>query len=360
MLQTKRKRVREMAEGKRGVATAPTMRLITLPNCVPCGARYGIEPLAVSDPMASPIEHAIYELNELPSPPAENPRSMPWEEDDDTFKRFRETLPATLSTDVFYAQVALPTLSSDANAPQRSDEWHKARSFAITASQFASAAHENPGMSAEKLLASKTFPRRNGFQGNSFTEWGNLHEKHAEEAFVQFLCERKNVTSIREINASGVCTHWTFSDGSTLEHPQHIRHPDTQWLGFSPDALLWEADRKEVALIEYKCPAYQRNGPGHPYAAKNSLCLPRQYMPQLQGSLLLLRAQFPGVLCERAWFVVWQAHQFFVTHVPYVPAYATRTVNASSTFFRDRFLPACVAAIEERDEKMKVVKVVEK
>jgi hypothetical protein len=122
-------------------------------------------------------------------------------------------------------------------------------------------------------------------------------------------------------------------------------------LGFSPDALLWNKDRTEVELIEYKCPAYQRSGPGHPYAAKNSICVPRQYMPQIQGSMHLLRERFPGVRCVRSWFVVWQAHQFFVTHVPYVPQYAERTVAAGTSFFHERFLPACIDAIKERDEK---------
>ena len=31
-------------------------------------------------------------------------------------------------------------------------------------------------MSQNKLLASKIFPTKHGFGGNSFTEWGTIHE----------------------------------------------------------------------------------------------------------------------------------------------------------------------------------------
>jgi hypothetical protein len=301
--------------------------------------------------MATPIEHAAYELTELPTFSPRVPRAMPWEEDDQTFLRFRSSLPLNVTADVIYEHVAKPMLNGPLDGAQRSDAWHAARSFAITASQFASASGENPSMSANKLLTTKTYPRQEGFGGNAFTEWGSIHEKHAEEAFVQFLCERMQATStIHEIGGE---REVHFSNGSKLTHSTHQRDPSRPFLGFSPDALLWSEDGKEVSLVEYKCPAFQRSGPGHPYAAKNDLCIPRQYMPQLQGSMLLLRECFPGVQCNRAWFVVWQAHQFFVTQVPYVPRYASKIVSASSAFFKDRFLPACAEAVQLRDGILK-------
>jgi hypothetical protein len=216
-------------------------------------------------------------------------------------------------------------------------------------------------MSAAKLLESKVYPSRNPFDGNSYTAWGSLHEAHAEDAFVKFLSKHlgsevrwdgeKDVPATNDRLFSFLAKDFTFADGSRLEHPALLSTESTRWLGFSPDALLWNKDRTEVELIEYKCPAYQRSGPGHPYASKNSICVPRQYMPQIQGSMHLLRERFPGVRCVRSWFVVWQAHQFFVTHVPYVPQYAERVVAAGTSFFHDRFLPACVDAIKERDRK---------
>jgi hypothetical protein len=278
---------------------------------------------------------------------------MPWEEDDEAFRKFRMNLPEDLTPETFYASVALPTYKT-VDGEQRSAEWHAARTFAVTASQFASASDENPNMSANKLLMSKTFPKRDGFRGNPYTQWGVLHEEHAEEAFCAFLSEHlgeATKTSGANAGANANASKWTFKDGSTLEHPGFLRHPDTPCLGFSPDALLWNSDRTEVALVEYKCPAFQRSGSGHPYAAKNDLCIPRQYMPQIQGSLHLLRLMYPDK-CVRAWFVVWQAHQFFVSCVPYVPAYASRTVLASTAFFHDRFIPACISAIRERDDRI--------
>ena len=323
--------------------TIPTMRLISLSNCITQDASLGLNALETSIAMATPLSHADYELVELAPPTLRDVKGMPWEQDDESFRKFRAALPANVTGADLYEKVALPILQQTADAPQRSDAWHVARSFAVTASQFASASDENPNMSRNKLLAAKTYPKRDGFSGNAFTEWGSVHEKHAEEAFVQFL-ESKLGTATKD--ASGDVK---FADGSKLTHPSHKRDATTPYLGFSPDALLWGPEERTVSLVEYKCPAYNRSGPGHPYAAKNELCVPRQYMPQIQGSLHILRACYPAVECVRAWFVVWQAHQFFVTHIPFVPKYATRIVEASSTFFKDQFLPACADAVRARD-----------
>ena len=332
--------------GVKRAPAAPTMHLITKANCEVLEEKFGILPLAVSGAMETPIEHAEYELTELPAftPTKSTVHCMPWEGDEETYKKFRASLPS-LTPEALYTTMA-PAGDCDCGAPQRSTEWYTARSFRVTGSQFASAAHENPNMSAAKLLETKVYPSRNPFNGNSYTAWGSLHEVHAEDAFIQFLSKHLGVVS-RSDDTKDVL----FADGSTLEHPALLSTDSTRWLGFSPDALLWNKDRTEVELIEYKCPAYQRSGPGHPYAAKNSICVPRQYMPQIQGSMHLLRERFPGVRCVRSWFVVWQAHQFFVTHVPYVPQYAERTVAAGTSFFHERFLPACIDAIKERDEK---------
>ena len=349
------KRTRRLSGSKEDVEqTLPTMRLITLANCVPCEAQFGLEPLETSCALETPIEHSAYELIELPRyEPQHLPRAMPWEEDDETFKRFRSKLPAKVTASDIYEKIAKPALDQPLDGAQRSEAWHQSRAFAITASQFASAANENPNMSANKLLTAKTYPRQEGFRGNAFTEWGNIHEKHAEESFVKFLCGQGKCLQDKD-TFNGEVTEWRFTDGSKLSHTSHKRDATMPYLGFSPDALLWSPDKKEVALVEYKCPAYQRSGPGHPYAAKNDLCIPRQYMPQIQGSLHILRECYPDVQCVRAWFVVWQAHQFFVTHVPFVPRFASRIVQASSSFFKNRFLPACAEAVSLRDNILKV------
>lgn len=338
-----------------GSVAPPTMRLITIANCEVAEECLGIGPLKTSPAMATPIEHSAYELVDLPKYEVSGKtRAMPWEEDDETFLKFRTQLPLEVTSDVIYEKVAVPLLNAPIDGEQRSDAWHMSRLFAVTASQFASASNENPTFSSNKLLTSKTYPKANGFTGNAFTEWGVLHEKHAEESFIKFLCETKKTTSTLVSVEGRDEVH--FGDGSRLVHVAHVRSPSRPFLGFSPDGLLWSPDNTEVSLIEYKCPAFQRSGPGHPYAAKNELCIPRQYMPQLQGSMLLLREANPGVRCVRAWFVVWQAHQFFVTHVPYVPQFAQRILESSSTFFKDRFLPACAEAVSLRDGILKADK----
>ena len=358
------KKARVGVKRETGKKSAPTMHLITLANCEVKDTKFGLAPLAVSDAMETPIEHAEFELTELPTftPSGCAKEGMPWEKDDEEYMAFRSSLPE-LTPKALFDYMAPPL--GDCDAPQRSSKWHSARSFRVTGSQFASAAHENPSMSAAKLLETKVYPSRDPFHGNAYTQWGSTHEIHAEDAFVQFLSkhlgqvchwdgEKKIPIPAADRLFSFLAKDFMFEDGSTLEHPALLSTDATRWLGFSPDALLWNKDRTEVELIEYKCPAYQRSGPGHPYAAKNSICVPRQYMPQIQGSMHLLRERYPDVKCVRAWFVVWQAHQFFVTHVPYVPEYARRTVDAGTTFFHDKFLPACVDAIKERESQQKL------
>ena len=252
---------------------------------------------------------------------------MPWETTDNIlFRRFREKLPQTVTPESIFTNIALPALAVPVSSAQKTTEWFQARAFAVTASSFAGTSDN-----AETLLKTKTYPLRYGFSGNSYTEWGSLHEKHAEEAFVAFLAER--------------------ATDYELEHPSHLRDPVRPFLGFSPDALLWNKDRTEVDLVEYKCPAARRSGPGHPYSV-HKLNVPSRYMAQIQGSMLLLRALYPDVRCVRAWFVVWQAHQFHVTHVPYVDLYARPTIDQADTFFQKRFLPACVDAVLTREKSM--------
>jgi len=304
------------------------MRLITLKNCEVSVEKYGVAALATSPALVTPKHHWAFELDRLPCPQQQEQHGMPWETEDNTkFRRFREKLPKIVTPDSIFTNVALPALSLPVGSAQKTPEWYQARAFAVTASSF-SGTSEN----AETLLKTKTYPLKYGFNGNSYTEWGSMHEKHAEEAFVTFLAERA-------------------TDGYELCHPTHLRDPTRPFLGFSPDALLWNKDHTEVDLVEYKCPAARRSGPGHPYSS-DKLNVPSRYMSQIQGSLHLLRALYPNALCVRAWFVVWQAHQFHVTHVPYVDLYARKTVEQAETFFRGRFLPACVDAVLTREKSM--------
>jgi hypothetical protein len=291
--------------------------------------KFGIPVFQTSPPLKNPEHHSVFSLDKLPSNWGEKRQSgMPWETDNDAeYAAFRSRLPSVVTGKSIYECVALPQLQMPYEASeQRSVDWHTARAFAVTASSF-DAVSEN----AVTLLHTKTYPKKFGFNGNGFTEWGTLHEKHAEEFFVKFL---------QEAGFKG-----------TLEHCSHLRSKEKPYIGFSPDGLLWTEDRKEVDLVEFKCPA---GGQGssvtseHPYK-KWSFSVPSRYMPQIQGSLEILRELHPNVQCVRCWFVVWQPHQSFVTHVPYIPLYASQTVARADAFFHDRFLPACADAVAAKD-----------
>ena len=302
------------------------MRLIKLENCESQDEKFGLAALATSNALETPRHHWPFELDSLPEVQGRLQFPMPWESDNISFRAFRAKLPPVITPDSIFSGVVLPALALPTGAAQRTPEWHQARAFAVTASSFAGTSDN-----AETLLKTKTYPMRYGFGGNGYTEWGSLHEKHAEEAFVTFLAR--------------------VGHKGELTHPPHLRDPARPYLGFSPDALLWSEARDEVELVEYKCPAGRRSGPGHPYSG-DKLNIPARYMPQIQGSMQILRALHPGVRCVRAWFVVWQPHQFFVTHVPYVDQFASRTVEQARTFFQDRFLPSCVDAVVEREKRV--------
>jgi len=302
----------------------PTMRLVSLEHCVRVEPQFGIKPLETSESQLTPHHHAFFELTDLKEPGQREPHGMPWEElSDADFLEFRKKLPEAVTGDAIFETLVKPELAKPLDGEQRSVEWHNARAYAVTASQFALTSDD-----ANTLLKTKTYPKAHAFRGNLYTEWGSAHEAHAEEAFVQFLSEQ---------NFKG-----------EIQHVPHIRSKCNVFLGFSPDGLLWNEDKSEVALIEYKCPAGRRSGQGHPYSA-DKYCVPPRYMPQIQGSLAILRELHPTVRCERAFFVVWQPHQFFVTHVPYAQSYAERTLERAASFYKQRFLPSCADAVLTRE-----------
>ena len=109
--------------------TIPTMRLISLSNCITQDASLGLNALETSIAMATPLSHADYELVELAPPTLRDVKGMPWEQDDESFRKFRAALPANVTGADLYEKVALPILQQTADAPQRSDAWHVARSF---------------------------------------------------------------------------------------------------------------------------------------------------------------------------------------------------------------------------------------
>lgn len=191
--------------------------------------------------------------------------------------------------------------AAEAAAPQRSAEWKAARRFALTASDFGTAAGSNPYCTPDDLVRRKLWE---SFCGNAATRWGSAHEDHAAEAFLEWA--RANV-----------------SPDAELVHLNLLKWPDMPWLGVSPDGILvWrDGDALVADLVEFKCPT-RTTTMDHPYA-KYPLCTPPYYRHQMLGIWALinlhggLTLEFQGApahitALRCAWFVVWQPSTLWV------------------------------------------------
>jgi len=316
----------------------------------------GIKPMQTIT-LATPEAHSVYEMVSLgPGGETQAPFAMPWEGPSDEFRAFAKKLGVELDKaemkDAFLKDKALlekaflsnivqrspEEIAKEAEFPQRSDEWLRARAYTISASQFGAAAAHSKFQSTNKLIETKVFPKRS-FEARrqkefaKFAGWGVEHEQHAEDAFKEVFLKEK---------AGMFC----------VSHPKLCKDAKFAWTAFSPDGILHrrENEKDVVELIEYKCPAYARDAPHHPYT-KEPYNVPRQYMDQMQGSMWLMRNAPTFQLadtCDRAWFVCWQPHAVHITHVPYMEEYAASIIQTTREIYFQRFVPGCVDAIHDR------------
>jgi putative phage-type endonuclease len=287
---------------------------------------------------STPESHSCYEHNDLCYDTKTDSSEavlfkMPWD-DPSQLKFLRSIQPVTPES---FERVFVNRTAADCEreqlCAQRTEEWHKARAFSVTASQFGASVGHNKYMSRPALLRHKISPHTNTFPQH-FAKWGIEHEDHAEEAFIAILKERCN----------GVYT---------IDHPGLLKHPSKPWTACSPDGILrrWVDGVEVVELIEYKAPAYHREKIGHPYS-KDVYNIPSMYLDQMQGSMWLIRNHDivrGGSSMKGGWFVVWQPHALYVTYVPYVQDYANRLMENVHTFYKDDFVPACVEKINSTD-----------
>jgi len=315
----------------------------------------GIKPMQTIT-LATPEAHSKYEMVSLGDKEESAPFAMPWEGPTEEFRAFAKKLGVELDkTEMRQAflddkvllekaflsnivQKSAEELKAEAEFPQRSAEWLHARAYTISASQFGAAAAHSKFQSTNKLIETKVYPKRS-FEARrqkefaKFAGWGIEHEQDAEDAFKESFLKEK---------AGMYC----------ISHPKICKDAKFAWTGFSPDGILHrrENEKDVVELLEYKCPAYARDAPHHPYA-KELYNVPRQYMDQMQGSMWLMRnaPTFQHAeTCDRAWFVCWQPHAVHITHVPYMEAYAASIIQTTRELYFQRFVPGCVDAIHDR------------
>lgn len=110
---------------------------------------------------------------------------------------------------------------------QRTEEWHQARKFRLTASDFAAAIGISPYKSRQELWREKT-GRKPPFEGNEATLWGEMNECNAIGAY--------EIETGRLIFPSGL-----------------VIHPAHDWLAASPDGRLLDG-----GCVECKAPFSQR------------------------------------------------------------------------------------------------------
>jgi hypothetical protein len=224
-------------------------------------------------------------------------------------------------------------------APQRSILWLQARKYCITASNFGAAAGHNSYMSPDQLVADKIW---SCFKGNAFTAFGTFHEKDASQSLEKLLASSLQA-SLESLWTSSKKTgpfKWRLHEVGLLKWHKK------PWLAVSPDGLLeLYSDTENLwILVEYKCPARQRDSDSHPYA-KYSNNIPDYYMDQIQGVMGLLNespAIMPGMFSGplHCLFVVWQKHQLHVTLVPFERAYYTDSLEpALRSWYFKKYLP---------------------
>jgi len=142
---------------------------------------------------STPESHSCFEHNELCSDDANSSEAinfkMPWD-DPAQLKFLKQIQPITSETfeRVFVDRTPEQCLKEQ-ECEQRSEEWHKARAFSVTASQFGASVGHNRYMSRPALLRHKINPQDVKIP-QQYIKWGIEHEQHAEEAFVSMLHER--------------------------------------------------------------------------------------------------------------------------------------------------------------------------
>lgn len=165
---------------------------------------------------------------------------------------------------------------------QKSKEWFDARRGKLTGSNVGAALGLNPWKTPDDLIRQMVREYHGAepeFTGNAATEYGNLHEPLAVMEYM----------------------------GKTGLHPEetgfHV-HPEYDWLGASPDALI-----EDDGILEVKCPFGLRNKKGEDLVFKTAEEQPHYYA-QIQVEMACTGR-------EKAHFYQWTKHGDSLEVVPF-------------------------------------------
>lgn len=168
---------------------------------------------------------------------------------------------------------------------QKTSEWHQARKFRLTASDFAAAIGLSPYKSRQQLWREKT-GRAKPFETNEAILWGEANECNA-------------------------VSHYEIEMGTIVRPGGFIAHPEFDWLGASPDGVV-----PPSGFVECKCPYTQPHED-----------VPIHYRPQVVG----VAAIGNGLWCD---FVSWTPGETRVWRVKDISEYWAWMVPLLKDFWK--------------------------
>jgi hypothetical protein len=221
-------------------------------------------------------------------------------------------------------------------APQRSEKWHNARKYTLTASNFGSAAGHNKYCTPEECAIEKV---KNEFCGNEATQYGTLHEPHARDFLLKLLSQELYETLKDQYfqDTSGILSTYELQECGIM------KHSDQSWMGASPDGIIkLDGDKGPTwILVEYKCPFSKKDSSDHPYKFYKNM-IPDYYYDQIQGIMGYLQKfkdseQYRKI--NSCLFVVWQPNQMHVTKFAYDAQYYIELERLLKNWYFDLYLP---------------------
>jgi len=193
---------------------------------------------------------------------------------------------------------------------QRSPEWFAARKSRVTGSMVGAALGLDPNTSRAEAMrrmvrAHQGLPSE--FVGNIATQWGQMHEQEAKEAF-------------------------QYHTNETVDDATFVVDPQRPWLGASPDGYIGED-----AVFECKCPFGLRDHAA-PVPFKSVSDQPHYYA-QMQIQMLVTGR-------KQCYFWQWTPHDHEWEIVDFDQAWINANLPKLEAFYQE-FLEQCDDEVED-------------